>query len=742
MWPIWTFSPAMKLFIDVRAASLPAAVRIFGFIAACSVVAGSAIATAGQSPDMGWPVYGGNTMGQRHSALTQINRANVAQLQQAWRADAGVEGGLQTSPIVIGRTVFAYTTDQHAIALDGATGKRVWTFDPGDTSGQPARGLSYWSDGAEKRLFATSVTNLYALDPATGRPIGGFGDAGKIDLRQDLGRDPNQNAVFLTSPGVIFRDLIIVGFRTSENPPAAPGDIRAYDVRTGKLRWSFHTIPHPGEPGHETWPADAWKTAGAANAWAGMTLDEARGIVFVPTGSPTFDFYGADRVGDNLYANSLIALDANTGKHLWHFQAVHHDIWDRDFPSPPTLLTVTREGRRVDAVAQTSKQGFVYLFDRVTGEPLFRIEERPVPQSTLAGEKTSASQPFPVKPAPFARQRLTEAMLTTRTPKAHDEALAKFRAMRNEGAFTPFMPDQDTIIFPGFDGGAEWGGSAADPKSGVLYVNANDVPWYSRLVPAKAFAGANNGEEIYQNNCAACHGADLRGSPPNFPSLVGIGSRRLAPEIWSVIAKGKGRMPGFPQLSFPELLAVTSYLTSADAKRSTTDAGDPPAQMARREVVSTGTAAARMPYVLGGYNRFQDSEGYPAVAPPWGTLNAIDLNTGEYLWTIPLGEYPGLVAQGMANTGSENYGGPIVTDGGLVFIGATIFDRKFRAFDNRNGKLLWQTPLPYAGVATPITYSIDGRQFVLIATSGSRDPAGPQGAAYVAFALPADGRAR
>jgi quinoprotein glucose dehydrogenase len=459
-----------------------------------------------------------------------------------------------------------------------------------------------------------------------------------------------------------------------------------------------------------------------------MALDEKRGIVYVPTGSAVFDLYGADRVGDNLYANSLVALDANTGNRLWHFQAVHHDIWDRDFPSPPTLLTVTQGGRKIDAVAQTSKQGFVYVFDRVTGKPLFPIEERPVPQSPMEGEKTSPTQPFPLKPAPFARQRMTEDMVTTRTPKARADAVAKFQAMRNEGPFTPFVTDKDTIIIPGFDGGAEWGGSAADPRTGVLYVNSSDVPSYTRLISTKGFAGASNGEQLYQTNCAACHGPNLAGSPPAMPSLVGVASRRFPPEIMSIIMKGKGRMPGFPQLAQADVRALLSFVSSQGG------AADPGA---RQEVVSTGAAAARMPYIISGYNPFQDSDGYPAIVPPWGTLNAIDLNTGDYLWTVPLGELPELAAQGMTNTGSENYGGPIVTDGGLVFIGATMFDRKFRAFDSRTGKVLWQAPLPFAGVATPITYSIDGRQYVVIAASGSRDPKGPQGAAYVAFALPA-----
>jgi quinoprotein glucose dehydrogenase len=703
-----------------------------GIIASAALLA--ACAALARPADRDWPIYGGDSMGQRHSPLARIDRRNVAGLRQAWRFDVGTAGGLQTSPIVIGRRLFAYTPDQHAIALDGATGHLLWTFDPGDGSGQPARGLSYWSQGSEKRLFATNVTNLYALDPDTGKPIPTFGDGGKIDLRRDLGRDPSEIAVFLTSPGIVYRDLIILGFRTAESHPAAPGDIRAYDVRTGKLRWSFHTIPHPGEPGHETWPKDAWKTAGGANAWAGMALDEKRGIVYVPTGSAVDDFYGADRIGDDLYADSLIALDANSGRRLWHFQAVHHDLWDRDFPSPPTLLTVTRAGRKVDAVAQTSKHGFVFLFDRVTGKPLFPIEERRVPQTTLEGEKTSSTQPFPSKPLPYARQRLTEAMLTTRTPRAHAEALARFRTMRNDGPFTPFLPDRDTIIFPGFDGGAEWGGSAADPRTGVLYVNAGDVPWFSRLVSARAFARASAGEQLYQRNCAACHGSALAGSPPAIPGLIGIGGRRSRPEIANTIAKGKGRMPGFPQLGGPEVGSVIDFLLNHGGPAAGGRASAAP--VARQEIVSSRPSAAQMPYILGGYNRFQDSDGYPAVQPPWGTLSAIDLNTGDYLWRVPLGEYPELAAEGMTNTGTENYGGPIVTDGGLLFIGATIFDRKFRAFDSRTGKLLWEALLPFAGVATPITYSIDGRQYVLIAASGSRDPKGPQGAAYVAFALP------
>ena len=467
---------------------------------------------------------------------------------EAWRFDAG-DGGLQTSPIMVDRVLYAMTTDQDAVALDAATGRLLWRFESGSASQFAARGVSYWASGAERRLFVSAQNDLVALDPATGRPILSFGDQGRIDLRKDLGRPYTRNAVFLTTPGIVFKDLIIVGFRTAESPPAPPGDIRAYDVRTGKLRWSFHTIPRPGEPGHETWPAEAWRTAGGANSWAGMALDAKRGIVYAPTGSAVPDFFGGERAGDNLYANTLLALDAETGKRIWHFQGVRHDIWDRDFPSPPTLVTVSRAGRRIDAVAQSTKQGFLFLFDRATGRPLFPIVQRRVAQTKLPGEATAATQPFPLAPAPFARQQLTEDLLTTRTPEAHAAVLKQFRTMRSGPPFLPWSLDQDMVIFPGFDGGAEWGGSAVDPSTGVIYVNANDVPWYGRLKPNTLAPGSGRGAVLYSQQCAVCHGVDRTGAPPDMPNLLDIGSRLLGSQIEAVIASGRGRMPGFPQRS-------------------------------------------------------------------------------------------------------------------------------------------------------------------------------------------------
>lgn len=711
-----------------RTGKLVAGVAAGAVVVAWAVAAGVVLsgkfdaAPRGQTVD--WASYGGTTAGDRYSKLTQINTETVGDLKEAWRFDAGM-GGLQTSPLVVGRTLYAYSTNQQVIALDGASGKLLWSFDAKVPAKQPARGLTYWSEGGERRLFAGVMSDLYALDPATGQPIRSFGEGGKIDLRKDLGNDYTKNATYLTSPGLVYKDMIIVGFRTSENKPAAPGAVRAYDVRTGKLRWIFHTIPRPGQPGHESWPAEAWKTAGAANVWAGMAIDLERGIVFAPTGSAVNDFYGADRKGDNLYANSLVALDANTGKRIWHFQGVHHDIWDRDFPSPPALVTVMKDGRKVDAVAQTSKQGFVFLFERATGKPLFPIEERPFPASDVPGEYTSPTQPIPTGIEPFARQHLTADMLTTRTPAAQAAAQAAFKTFRSEGQFIPLSVGRQTVVFPGFDGGAEWGGPAVDPR-GIIYINSNDVAWTGGLTKVDPKLGATPGAFLYQDVCSACHGADRKGSPPEFPSLVDIGSRMSADEIRQVMNSGKGRMPAFPAIPDDYKTMVIEYLRSNGVEAL---GGD-------REVVTKADPADTPAYRFTGYKKFLDPDGYPAVKPPWGTLNALDLNTGQYLWKIPLGEYPALVAQGLRNTGSENYGGPIVTAGGLVIIGATIYDRKLRAFESATGKLLWQGDLPFAGNATPVTYMVDGKQYVLIATSGARDKSGPQGAAYVAFALP------
>jgi quinoprotein glucose dehydrogenase len=687
------------------------------------------------SPDVPWPAYGGNPEDNRYSSLKEINTTNVSKLQVAWTYDTqDPPAASETQPIVVNRTLYGVTPTHKVVALDAATGKLKWRFDSGIVGRGPNRGVTYWTSGNEQRIFAAVESFIYALNAQTGEVIKTFGKDGRIDLRDDLGREPSTLSIVLTTPGIIYKDLLIVGGRDPESLPAPPGDIRAYDVRTGKMRWSFHTIPHPGETGYETWPKDAWEYSGATNNWAGMALDEKRGIVYVPTGSAATDFYAADRLGDNLFANTLLALNAATGERIWHFQAVKHDLWDRDFPSPPTLVTVKQGGKTIDAVAQATKHGWLYLFDRANGKPLFPIEYRKYPASAIPGEVAAETQPLPTKPAPFARQLLTADMLSNRTPEIHRWALEQFAKFRSEGQFFPLSLGQETVVFPGFDGGAEWGGSAFDPETGLYYVNANDLAWTSSIVEGTPGGGRRGGRagvssrQLYVTNCAGCHGEDLAGQPPQFPSLLNVRGRLSEQQVVTTIRQGGGRMAAFPNLSAAEATAIAQYVLNGMSRELESAAAPVDARINRK-------------YRFTGYHKWLDPDGYPATAPPWGTLSAINLNSGEYAWKIPLGEYPELAAQGMKDTGTENYGGPIVTAGGLVFIAATNFDNKFRAFDKRTGKLLWETKLPLAGNATPITYELGGRQYVVIYSTGGKagrprvgEPA--VNGSYIAFALP------
>ncbi|MGH9616539.1 MAG: pyrroloquinoline quinone-dependent dehydrogenase [Acidobacteriaceae bacterium] len=664
-----------------------------------------------------WAVVNGSPGDSHYSSLTQIDRTNVAKLQEVWRYDTKEQGGLEANPIVINGVLYAYTPRQEVIALDAATGKLIWKFSSGINGTESYRGLAYWTNGSDKRVLAGIMHFLYALNATTGKAIPTFGENGRIDLRKGLGRDPELQSIALDSPGAVYKDLIIVGGMEPETLPAPPGDIRAYDVRSGKLRWSFHTIPHPGEFGYNTWPKDAWKYSGAANNWPGMAVDTKRGIIYVPTGSAAADFYGANRIGNDLFADSLIALDAETGKRIWSFQAVRHDLWDRDFPAPPTLLEIRRNGKEIPAIAQTTKQGYLYLFNRIDGKPLFPIEYRKYPASTVPGEVAATEQPLPTRPAPFARQLLTEDILTHRTPAAHQWALEQFRKMRSDGQFVPWSLNRATVLLPSFEGGAEWGGSAVDPATDILYVNSNDYASVGTMVKIE---GATGGQATYLSQCSVCHGENRAGSS-QFPSLIGIGNRLTSHQIAETIHHGRGRMPGFPGIQGYPLDQLIEFLKSGT-----------------QAVHGSETASSSATYqVVPGYKQFLDPQGYPAVEPPWGTLNAIDLNTGDYVWKIPFGQYPKLVAQGMPNTGSENFGGPIVTAGGLLFIGATDWDNKFRAFDKATGKLLWQTALPFPGNATPATYQVNGRQYVVIASGGGDLVRGvPRGGVYIAYALP------
>lgn len=661
-----------------------------------------------------WPVYGGTSDNTRYSTLSQITPANVKQLTVAWTYETHDEfkgSEMQSNPIVVDGVLYATTPRLRIFALDAATGHELWSFDP--TFGRPStqrfrhRGVTVSGD----RVLFTHRNWLWALDRRTGKPILSFGDSGRVDLRKGLGRPIEGVVVSASSPGVVFEDLYIIGSTVSESLPSSPGDIRAYDLNTGELRWSFHTIPHPGEFGYETWSPDSWKVNGGTNVWAGLTVDYKLGMVFGGTGSASFDFYGANRIGDNLFANTILALDARTGKRIWHFQGVRHDLWDMDFPSPPALVTVTRHGKPIEALAQTTKTGHVWLLDRRTGVSLFPVAEHRVPPSLIDGEKASPTQRLPVSPPALVRQTLTEDQLTTRTPRAHDSALTVFRKFTTRGRFAP-PSTTGSIVIPGYDGGAEWGGPAFDPESGLLYVNVNEMAWLLKMEP-------RSDKSSYQNNCASCHRSDLQGTPPTFPSLVDIGKRKTRDELVAIVRQGQGRMPGFGEvLEGGAINGLVDFLITG------------------HDVAETASSNPNfLKYRNNGYIIFNDPDGYPAIKPPWGTLNAVDLNRGVIRWRIPFGEYPKLAAQGLRNTGTDNYGGPVVTSNGLLFIGATTYDKKFHAYDKRTGKLLWEATLPASGNATPSLYMVDGREYVVIACGGGKNGA-ESGGTYVAFALP------
>ena len=612
----------------------------------------------------GWRSYGNDPGGMRFSPLAQIDRTNVARLTRAWtyhtgelepRGDTLRERDnhrpppFETTPLMIDGLLYLSTPSTRVIALDAETGRERWTFDPyagreRERISAAHRGVAYWEgrapDGAVDRrvLVGTMDGRLIALDAATGQPVKTFGTDGAVDLR--AGVTDVAGAYGMSSPATIYRDLVITGALVPEAAPRGPsGDIRAFDVRTGALVWRFHTVPREGEPGNETWARDAWRDRTGANVWSIMTVDVERGLLFLPLGSAASDFYGGDRAGQDLYANSLVALDAATGKLRWHRQLVHHDIWDYDLPAPPALVTIRRAGRTIPAVVQVTKSGLMFVFDRVRGEPVFPIAERPVPASRVPGEQAWPTQPFPSKPAPLSRQAaMTEADLTDVTPESRAYCADVLRkSTRRGGVYTPI----DTALgiwFPGTLGGATWSGVSFDPATSYVYVNVNEIGAVGALRP-RAPSGAT----------------------PMY-------------ERWSP---------------------------------------------------------------FGNYARFWDPNDLPCQRPPWGKLHAIDLSTGEYVWTVPLGVSDSLLARGVGKTGAPNIGGSIVTAGGLVFIGSTN-DRRLRAFDARTGAELWVTRLEASAHATPITYRgpTSGRQFVVIAAGGGGFFNHDQADVVAAYALP------
>lgn len=693
--------------------------------------------------DENWAVYGGNKQNNHYSALTQIDTTNANRLQVAWQyntGDADSMTQMQVNPLVIDDTMYLVSPKLKLIALRAATGKQLWVYDPvKDTIGNSRNGsfsfnvfrgvTSYLSESGERRLFYSANSKLYCINAGTGLPINDFGERGKINLKQHLGRDAEKLYVVSTTPGIIYKDLIIVGTRVSEDAVSAPGHVRAYDVYTGKLRWIFHTIPQPGEPGFESWEDSlAYKHIGGANAWAGFSMDEEKGMLFVPTGSAAFDFYGGKRKGNNLYANCVLALDAASGKRIWHYQTVHHDVWDRDLPTAPVVLTLTKEGKKIEALAQPTKSGYIFLLDRATGKPVYPVEEIPVPkESLLEGEQLSFTQPIPSFPAPFARQSLTEKDLNRLVPdSSYEDTRRRLAGYQTGHMFNP-PSKQGTVIFPGFDGGAEWGGPAYDPTTGIMYVNANEMPWILTMVDVKQNDGHNENnlaaaKRLYAGNCMNCHGKNLEGAG-NYPSIKGIAKKYSQQTFIQLLSSGRRMMPSFKQLTEPEKKALAALILN-NKKSQEEMFTSPPAE---------SDPYYKLPYNSTGYHKFLTKEGYPAVAPPWGTLNAIDLNSGKLIWKEVLGEYPELMARGL-HTGTENYGGPVVTAGGLLFIAATK-DSKFRVYNKYNGKLLWQTDLPAPGFATPAVYAVKGKQFIVIACGGGK--LGTKGAGnYVAFSLP------
>lgn len=682
-----------------------------------------------------WSIYRGDKKANQYSSLRQINPDNVSSLEVAWEYHHGDPQGpsMYSNPIMIGGLLYFTTPKVNTVALDATTGEEKWTFEsfrhrPGKKVFRGRnRGVVYWEDmtGLNPRIFTFVKDRVFALDPKTGKLIRSFGNQGSIDLRQHLGRPPTQVSVEVTTPGIVFEDKLIVGSRVPEGNQSTPGDIRAYNALTGEFEWIFHTVPRPGEEGYETWSWEQGTVYGGANPWGGFSLDEDRGWVFAATGCAAGDFiYGGSRKGPNLFANCVLALDAKTGRKVWHYQTIHHDIWDYDNPPAPVLATITQDGRRKDVAVQFTKMGLTFVLDRDTGQPIFPTPEIPVPASDVPGEQAWPTQPFPSKPPPLNRLALFESDLSQISPEAHAFVLKKFRHHKTGFLYTP-ASIQGTITLPGHQGGVEWGGGAFDPETGVIYVNVNEIATISRLEPlapfdAKTATPAQRGERLYASACIFCHGPNKTGQPPLYPPLQNLSQSDS--EIASQIRLGKGIMPSFKHYKDQQVADLIAYL------RDNNTEVDKPSAETEMEPDKAPIYAQISPF-------FTDHEGYPAISPPWGTLNAIDLNKGEILWKVPLGEYPDLVQRGIRNTGTRNFGGPILTAGNLLFIAATA-DEKIRAFDKFTGRVLWEHPLPAGGYATPSTYAIGGKQYVVIAAGGGGKNGTPYGDSLVAFALP------
>jgi quinoprotein glucose dehydrogenase len=696
-----------------------------------------------------WSDYGGSPDSMQYSALAAINRTNVTKLERAWFYPVpGDPVRLPFNPIAVDGVLYIAGVKGLVVALDAATGKELWS----STEQAPERGVTYWEnvDRSDRRLLLNTGGGLRAINATSGALIRTFGKDGFVDMRTG---EPRRLAGPNKSPGRIFENLIVVGSNTGEGYGSPPGDLRAYDVVTGRLVWTFHTIPRPGELGSETWPPDAWKYAGGANTWGEITVDRKNGIVFAPTGSPTHDLYGADRPGQNLFGNCLLALNARTGKRLWHFQVVHHDLWDYDLTAAPKLLTVRRNGRPVEIVAQAGKTGFLYVFERLTGKPLWPIEERAVPKSDVPVEVSSPTQPFPTKPPPFARQAFTAADVNPFMSADEQEKLRQaVRETDHKGLFTPSSHLRSHIQFPGAWGGANWGSVAADPGMGMLFVRSLEMPSYRRMAlsterqgppPIKGGPREQEGYAVYAQLCAACHGPGQ--APMRAPAKLGAdGFRQL-------LRQGKEQMP-----PFPEAVVSAERVDALEAFLLTLPLADAPGDE------SSGERMLRLPPNPNRYSGpatryagsfsagWYTSNGLPAVGPPWTQLVAYDLNEGTIKWRVPDGQAPGLADRDIPLTGTVRpRNGPVATAGGLVFV-ANSQDRTLRAYDRDTGVTLWVHELEANPEGIPAVYQVGGRQYIAFAAGASwgtgtdpvwknpfhRKPAKIEAQGYHVFALP------
>jgi quinoprotein glucose dehydrogenase len=689
---------------------------------------------------LSWAKTGGGSENLKYSALQQIDTTNYAKLSVAWvyhseNNDSTKFGPMECNPIIVENIMYGVSPKLKLFAIDATTGKALWTFDPADSVANKTwhrssvnmnRGVAYWANGNDKRIIYTVGPIVFCVDANTGKLIPSFGTDGGINLVNGLDRDPSKLFVAPTSPVMVYKNLFFVSGLVGEE---TPGHIRAFDVKTGAQQWIFHTIPFPQDKGYETWDdTAAYKRMGSTNSWAGFSLDEKRGLLFAPTGNPTNDFYGGDRTGMGLYGNSLLAIDAVTGKLKWHFQTVHHDVWDMDLPAPPALITVEHQGKKIDALAQTTKTGFVFVLNRETGAPIFPVKEVPVnTTTTLENEKLWPTQPMPILPKPLVRQSFDTIDLNNLVD-AKNYAVIKntFLQYGPSKIFTP-PSVKGTIVLPGYDGGAEWGGPAFDPETQLLYINTNEMPWLLNMVENKKnqqllTTNFDVGKAVYMQNCMKCHGPEKQGGG-NYPSLMGIEKKYTTSSFAQLVTTGRRMMPGNNVLTPQEKNALASYVLNIKTVKDQQFVGKTAASL----------PAQKTSYGFTGYNKFLTPDGYPAIRPLWGSLTAIDLKTGAHVWKIPFGEFEALKAKGIAATGRENYGGPVVTKGGLLFIGASA-DGKFRIIHKRTGKILREIDLPAPGVATPSVYAINGKQYVVIACGGSKW-GGKTSDAYIAFTL-------